>query len=219
MSTMATGALHPNPFYVGVGCLYTSCGWIDAILYSFTRRVLASDSTGPSSVAQRRSKSKKSKPEIVDTRHIANSPHGREGSTGSTYKSKLDDKISDDIELGYMWEQDKFAGPLPLPPHPVATHTVITAGGDRQKHDDVETSSKRRLVDPIGSYDFLIEEPPTTPRRSHSADEIAGRVKAETRVEVIVEQANGSSTTELSPGLRMNRSRQLSNPDPRRGLS
>ena len=37
-----TGHPMPDYFYVIAGCLLTSCGWIDALLYTLTRRVLVS---------------------------------------------------------------------------------------------------------------------------------------------------------------------------------
>ncbi|RAR10875.1 G protein-coupled receptor [Stemphylium lycopersici] len=37
-----TGQTMPDLFYVIAGCLLTSCGWIDALLYTLTRRVLVS---------------------------------------------------------------------------------------------------------------------------------------------------------------------------------
>jgi hypothetical protein len=37
-----TGTETPDTFFVVAGCLLTSCGWIDALLYTLTRRVLVS---------------------------------------------------------------------------------------------------------------------------------------------------------------------------------
>ena len=37
-----TGTEPPDLFFVVAGCLLTSCGWIDALLYTLTRRVLVS---------------------------------------------------------------------------------------------------------------------------------------------------------------------------------
>tara|TARA_R110002003_G_scaffold288_4_gene18350 strand:+ start:16378 stop:17724 length:1347 start_codon:yes stop_codon:yes gene_type:complete len=43
-----TGKSLPDVFYIVAGCLLTSCGWIDALLYTLTRRVLVNNdlSTG-----------------------------------------------------------------------------------------------------------------------------------------------------------------------------
>lgn len=43
-----TGQAMPDTFFVVAGCLLTSCGWIDALLYALTRRVLVNNeiSTG-----------------------------------------------------------------------------------------------------------------------------------------------------------------------------
>jgi hypothetical protein len=45
-----TGTSMPDVFFVIAGSLLTSCGWIDALLYALTRRILVSNenSTGPS---------------------------------------------------------------------------------------------------------------------------------------------------------------------------
>lgn len=45
-----TGTPMPDVFFVIAGSLLTSCGWIDALLYALTRRILVSheNSTGPS---------------------------------------------------------------------------------------------------------------------------------------------------------------------------
>lgn len=45
-----TGTRMPDVFFVIAGSLLTSCGWIDALLYALTRRILVSNdnSTGPS---------------------------------------------------------------------------------------------------------------------------------------------------------------------------
>ncbi|RMZ72181.1 integral membrane [Pyrenophora seminiperda CCB06] len=37
-----TGGSMPDSFYIITGCLLTSCGWVDALLYTLTRRVLVS---------------------------------------------------------------------------------------------------------------------------------------------------------------------------------
>jgi hypothetical protein len=37
-----TGTQTPDTFFIVAGCLLTSCGWIDALLYTLTRRVLVS---------------------------------------------------------------------------------------------------------------------------------------------------------------------------------
>ncbi len=40
MYRMATGRNMSDSFFCVVGCLMTSCGWVDALLYTLTRRVL-----------------------------------------------------------------------------------------------------------------------------------------------------------------------------------
>lgn len=43
-----TGKSLPDPFFIVAGALLTSCGWIDALLYTLTRRILVNNelSTG-----------------------------------------------------------------------------------------------------------------------------------------------------------------------------
>jgi len=43
-----TGRTLPDPFFIVAGALLTSCGWIDALLYTLTRRILVNNelSTG-----------------------------------------------------------------------------------------------------------------------------------------------------------------------------
>jgi hypothetical protein len=51
------GHTFPNPYYLAAGSLITSCGWVDCLLYTLTRRVLVSSELNNTTDPQTRSTS------------------------------------------------------------------------------------------------------------------------------------------------------------------
>ncbi|KAK0661366.1 hypothetical protein DIS24_g2583 [Lasiodiplodia hormozganensis] len=185
MATM-TGQTLPIAYYCAAGSMMTSCGWVDAALYALTRRVLVSNEIGQNKGAAGAASSSGGR--------TGYGAHGSTTGTGWDMASFSDRKggLTVDHTVTITGGRDargsSFIDMDELSKGGTVHHSAIERIG-RPKHKNSNTPSTQGLTRARSSSTSARD---STPRGS--TDSILaglGGVRAETKVEIRVEPAEG----------------------------
>jgi hypothetical protein len=154
-----TGKSLPDPFFVVAGTLLTSCGWIDALLYALTRRILVNNELssgqynrsvtatltnaarpgdhqhyGLSSMADKEAATARTVTIVGGSNRLSRVVSYHQRGRGDKYSRRQDEWLAEDIETR-SGSQDSIIKPMrPADGINIATETTIEVESTRD-HD------------------------------------------------------------------------------------